>query len=277
MSNVVRDLWEFYRECWREAHSKAWAAANGLFGSLVGLVMTMLMPLDFFPYHPNWSKVLTFVIYSLLAYIVFLLFMLFFVAPFLAWRKERTARLKLLEIAAIKPRLKCSFNVRDDGCFRPGTKIYRDGNHPIDADWYRVRVDAEGGNIPGCQARLISVQRDKTVVFSGDGPPLDIVHHGSAPVTICAGVPEYVDLLFIDEYNYADTCVAPARRTSSADWGRMFSQPGNYIIRAAVRSPEAETALIDVKFNWTMNRSTSEISSEGVPKLRNGVRQSAGF
>jgi hypothetical protein len=261
MANIICDLWDFYRECWREAHSKAWTAANGLFGSLIGVVMTVLMPFRFFPDHPNWNTILTFIIYAAVAYAIFLIFMLILVSPFLAWRKERTNRLNL----ASKPRLKCSFNVQDAGCFRPGTTISDVeistgaviGQHKC--DWYRLRLDAEGGNVPNCQAYLISVERDGATVFSGDAPPLVITHHGEQPTTIYSGVPKYVDLLAIYESDRIDTAVSRLRRTSSADWDNMFSKPGNYCIRAAVVSPDAETASIDVTLKWTGSRATSEI------------------
>jgi hypothetical protein len=39
----------------------------------------------------------------------------------------------------------------------------------------------------------------------------------------------------------------------------MFSVPGNYLIRAAIASPDTETVSIDVTLKWNMNKSTAEV------------------
>lgn len=166
------------------------------------------------------------------------------------------------------PVLKCSFDMNDTGCVHQnilarvmnmatgqviGTKV---------SDWYRLRIDAESGNVSGCGARLLRVERDGILLFSGDTPPLNIVHSGvETDVTISEGVPQYADLLVVYDDNTADLCVPLNKRTLSADWKNMFTQAGEYRIKAAIISPNAKTALVDILFRWQLDRSSVEIKS----------------
>jgi hypothetical protein len=167
-----------------------------------------------------------------------------------------------------KPRLKCSFDMNDAGCILRNI-IYTETFMVPDqrtqfvkqsrCDWYRIRVDAQNGNVPSCQARLISVKRGDSPLLTGDAPPLPIAHAPAAGKTIHEGVSDYIDLLAIFENNTVDLCVPKERRASSINWSDMFSLPGDYGIRIAVTSPEAPTASIDVILRWTQDRVTSEI------------------
>jgi hypothetical protein len=199
----------------------------------------------------------------------------FVFAAYWVWRNERLARNELsqqLAKIAARPRLRCSFDTKG-GCFWPNTIVTstKFTNQPDDGglqqiierrqcDWYRVKLDADGGSIPGCRARLISIKRDDVPIFASDTPPLQIAHHGQdEPVTVHEGISEYVDFLAIYEDNVVDICVPPNRRTSALDWDNMFSKPGNYRIRVSVVSPNAETDSIDVTLNWTGDKATSDL------------------
>jgi hypothetical protein len=162
-----------------------------------------------------------------------------------------------------KPRLKLSFNMNDAGCVHrniPITQRFGDGRElQVPGDWYRIRLDAEFGNIANCQARLMSVARGNVPLLHGDTPPLPVVHHPQGATTVSEGASEFIDLLTLLENSQVSLCVSPERRTVSVDWANMFSLAGDYNIDVAVTSPEASTARIKLLLRWTLNRATSEI------------------
>jgi hypothetical protein len=173
-----------------------------------------------------------------------------------------------------KPRLRLSFDMNDAGCVRRNTIVsmpvtLRVRDRPdlteqvlgqANCDWYRIRIDAQNGNVSSCQARLISVTRGGSPLLTGDTPPLPIAHGAAndGTKTIHEGVPDYIDLLAIFQDNTVDLCVPPERRTSSINWG-MFDLASDYEIKVAVTSPDAKTISIDVILRWTLDRMTSEI------------------
>ena len=165
-----------------------------------------------------------------------------------------------------KPALKCTFDMKDAGCVHRNIKAsiieFPSGKFLEErrCDWYRLRIDAEGRNVLGCHARLISVERDGEFVFGGDSPPLPIAHFGESDATINRGVPEYADLLGVYENNTVDLYVPVNRRSLSVDWGNLFSRPGNYQIKDAIVAPDSEPALINLIFKWNVDRATVEIA-----------------
>jgi hypothetical protein len=162
-----------------------------------------------------------------------------------------------------KPQLRLSFDMIDAGCVCRNTVLTErtSSGNVIQkrCDWYRIRIDAEHGNVPACQARLISVTRGGSPLLAGEAPPLPITHATEGIKTVHQGVPDYIDLLAIFETNTVDLCVPQERRSSSINWG-MFDLASDYEIKVAVTAPAAETASINVIFRWTLDRVTLEIA-----------------
>jgi hypothetical protein len=173
-----------------------------------------------------------------------------------------------------KAELKCSFNMNDAGCVRRNTVFTQIipvlsplpgaptqfTTQQTNCDWYRIRVDAEGGNISGCRGRILSVTRGGGELLSGENPSLPFAHGDQADgtITIYEGVQEDLDLLaiFNDRVMLA---VPPRQQSSSINWADMFTYAGDYQLKVAVTSPDAPASSIELLFRWTLNRNTAEI------------------
>jgi hypothetical protein len=106
----------------------------------------------------------------------------------------------------------------------------------------------------------MSITRGGSPIFEGEIPPLPFVHGDtSGSKTVHVGVPDYVDFLAIFENNSVDICVPPSRRSSSINWGDLFSIPSDYEIKIAITSPETKSTPLDLTFKWTQDRNTAEI------------------
>jgi hypothetical protein len=88
----MHKLLSFYYQCGRESFSSSWAYANGFIGAVVGAAMTASGLSFINTGNAIANGVLTFLAYFLLAYLLAFIFGFFFISPFLAWKKERTAR-----------------------------------------------------------------------------------------------------------------------------------------------------------------------------------------
>ena len=194
------------------------------------------------------------------------------ITAYRVWKPEREKNLAVAESIERRARLQLSFDMNDPGCVRRNTTVsvpvtVRVRDRPdlteqvlgqANCDWYRIRIDAENGNLPGCQAHLMSVARGGSPLLSGEVPPLPIVHAINGTKTVHSRVPDYIDLLAIFDNTSVDFCVSAERRSSSIRWN-MFDLAGEYRIIVAVTSPDAETALLEVIFRWNLNRTTAEI------------------
>jgi len=174
-----------------------------------------------------------------------------------------------------KPILKCSFNMSDAGCVRRDTiytetffvRVAGSADPPqqfarqTKCDWYRLRVDAEGGNIPGCRGRILSVTRAGNELLAGENPLLPFAHGNpnDGTITIHEGVQEHMDLLVIFEDGRAELNVPLDRRSSSINWQEMFRYAGEYKLKLAVTAPDATATSIDLLFRWNLNPATAEI------------------
>jgi hypothetical protein len=190
-----------------------------------------------------------------------------------AIRKRRT-RLPMVtartesRVPASAPNLICSFNMNDSGCVhhnipcnetitQPGQTSYV---RQTKCDWYRIRVDAKGGNVAGCRGRLVSIKRGGNELLAGEHPPLPFTHYDpDAPVTVSEGVSEFLDLLGVTYDQSVILAVPPHRRSSLIHWWDLFSLPGDYEIKAAITTPSATMVPIELSFRWNLNHATAEI------------------
>jgi hypothetical protein len=168
------------------------------------------------------------------------------------------------------PRLKCSFSMSDAGCVHHNIPFHetlmQPGQTPyariINCDWYRIRVDAIGGNVPNCRGRLLSVKRGGNELLAGEHPPLHFTHSGdSAGTTIVAeGVSEFLDLLAV-LYDQRVTLAVPFNhRSSSIQWSDMFSLAGEYEIKVMITAPSVTAAPVELVLRWNLNPATAEIA-----------------
>jgi hypothetical protein len=177
-----------------------------------------------------------------------------------------------------KAALNCSFDMSDPGCVRRNT-VYTetlmlpDGGvgqprqfiRQTKCDWYRIRVDAEHGNIANCRGRLLSITRAGTQLLAGEMPILPFApgeQPDAAAKTIHEGVPEYLDVLAIFENNHVIVALYRGLGSSSINWNQIFSLAGDYTIKVAITSPDAARATIDLMFMWRQDRATAQIVSQ---------------
>ena len=190
-----------------------------------------------------------------------------------AQKGEALALPPMTPVLNTEAKLKCSFSMNDPGCVRrniaytfvlPGDDgvvgqpkvIVRQTR----CDWYRVRVDAKHGNIPGCRGRLLSVARGSSELLSGENPALPFANGApDGTITIHEGVQEHLDLLAIFEDNRVMLTVPPHQQSSSINWGDMFTYGSDYNIKIAVTAPDVPTTYIDLVFRWKLERNTAEI------------------
>jgi hypothetical protein len=160
--------------------------------------------------------------------------------------------------------LKCGFDPSDPGCVRPNTiqtLLHGAFYAQRSCTWYRVKVDAENGNCLRCRALLLSLTRDGIPLIPWETLPLPIVHaEEDGTKTIHEGITDHIDLLAVFDNNTVDLCVPLARRMSSINWNGLFSVAGLYQLKVAITSPDGPKDTVDVRFRWTLNRTSSEIA-----------------
>jgi len=184
------------------------------------------------------------------------------------WAKAPPEGHRETEIKAT-PQLKCSFGMNDAGCVRHNTTYTEitgigtsaQQTRQTNCDWYRIRVDAEGGNISNCRARLISIKRGGSDLLVGENPPLPFVHSNGPEwtATVNEGVPEYIDLLGILYDQKIVLAVPQQSRSSSIHWGDMFSLAGEYEIRVMVTAPSVTPFPVDLLLRWNLQPNTATI------------------
>jgi hypothetical protein len=264
MPDLIRDLGSFYRDCWRESHSKAWIAVNGVFGGLVAVVITVLMPRKIFADHPNWDAIVTFIIYAAIAYVTFLVFMLLVVSPFLVWRRtaDRESREKVAKEtleARLVPKLKARYNPNRAQC--RSISEFRDqfGRQPHDGMCFRLEVTNEGPEtVVGCKAQLIEIY------FEGENSelgPMILTWAGALPQelispSIVAQTSAYLDILVITESGQikVGTLGWPLNRMN------FFIRQGSYFLTVVISSDNSATLPpYRLKLNFDGNWKTSTL------------------
>lgn len=219
---------------------------------------------------------------------------------YFVWEKERKEVLSLKE--RIRPKLKCSFNVGDGGCVRPGAVLRKVGqqstttssssvtlvsvtNEPgkmpevrviedkpppesLRATYYRIKVEADGvQSVTGCKGRLNRITRGGLTLFDGEPETLPFapawIDAESTSKTIHAGAPEYLDFLAIAASNQAIVTVKNLGGASSVPWLSLIDIPGDYHFHISILSA-TPTVSIDVVLHWTGAQGTSSVEWAGV-------------
>jgi hypothetical protein len=180
--------------------------------------------------------------------------------------------------------LRCSFGMSDAGCVhrnipyretfvQPGdrTAYVRQTN----CDWYRIRVDADGGNIPNCRGRLLSVKRAGHELLAGEHPPLPFTHSSDpdGATTVNEGVSEFLDLLGVLYDQRVILAVPSNRRSSSVQWSDMFSLASDYEIKVMITSPNVTAVPVELLFRWNINPATAGIVQR-VPNISAAEKES---
>jgi hypothetical protein len=126
--------------------------------------------------------------------------------------------------------------------------------------YYRIKVSAAADYAPECKGRLEWMRRGSLLLI---GEPILLPFAPSeAPDSISKrihiGAPEYLDFLFISDFNRVVLTTLNFSGPSSISWETLFAVSGEYMFHIKILSP-AGVASIDLLFRWTGNRATSEI------------------
>ena len=220
-------------------------------------------------------------------------------AAFSVWARERKTVDELKE--KIRPKLKCSFGMKDAGCVRPNTRFstsmgfaYSSTSStsamsvgpglPTDnpgtlqttmgaltlsgptATYYRLKVACDGlDSVSNCRGRLETIDKNGAAVNWEPCllPFAPAQSADSLAKKIHNGAPEHLDMMFISDDNKAELTPPDFRGSSSVDWRNLFSDPAIYTMRINILS-DTPTVACDIIFNWTGDRATSEISCQPV-------------
>jgi hypothetical protein len=221
-------------------------------------------------------------------------------AAFSVWARERKTVDELKE--KIRPKLKCSFGMNDPFCVRPKTQFspkpntggslfaYDSSSRTISGyapenpgtllptmgvmhsfggpqvTYYRRKVECDGiDSVSNCRGRLETITKNGVAV---DWEPslLPFVSAQSADSLvkkIHEKSPELLDFMFISDSNKAQLTPPNFQGSSSVDWQNLLSNPAIYTMRINILS-DTPTVACDVVFNWTGDRTTSEITCHPV-------------
>jgi hypothetical protein len=272
---VLRDLCAYTIDCLSRALKGSlsgalnWAGIIGV-GVVGGFLDQRGLPMS----DPHtWQEIVKWTcIYTAVAWTVIFLVRLGVVSSFQIYRGQKRS-IETTAVAPPKPKLNCSFNISDAGCFRPNTTlnfVLRDDGVvdqkntiiKIPCNWYRIKVVASGGTFIGCRGRIISIKRGEAQVFSGEIAILPFApseKEDAISKSIYEGAPEYLDLFALTENSKVTLALHKFIGSNSVNWTDMFSLAGDYRFEILVISAESVAASTSLLFRWTLNPATSEI------------------
>jgi hypothetical protein len=178
-------------------------------------------------------------------------------APVILWvTGGLTKRVVDLE-EQIRPKLRCSFSMDDDGCVRPVP-----AHDPIET-YYRIKVEAAHNiNVTGCCCRLLRIEHDSGSIISGETPILPFVAATALEAvgkTVHPDAPEYVDFICINHEDAARLILHLPSATTSVNWNGVFSRAGNHTLHVVIVS-SAGSIRRTLLFNWTGDHTTARIT-----------------
>ncbi len=216
------------------------------------------------------------------------------VAVYLTWKYEYEKNLEWKE--KFRPKLRASFDMNNFACVRPGTEVYQRhvsygdnrsltitgivpphtlvptmrmvefGDFPkpeFFATYYRLRVNCDGINsVANCFGRLESISKSGAPIHHWEPTILPFAQserENAACKKIHKASPAFLDFMFISDDNRAGLTSLGFIGASSIDWRGLFAESGLYVLRINILS-DTPTIAVDVSFNWTGDRATSQIT-----------------
>jgi hypothetical protein len=186
---------------------------------------------------------------------------------------EQSGKLTSLE-QALRPRLKCSFDMNDPGCVRRNATLatqFRTDSQPNivqqvqrSVDYYRLKVESDfSGAATDCCGHLVAIKRGAAPLFEGENLLLTFApaeRPDSTAKTICHGIPEYLDFLVIAE---GDEVILPTlgfRGPSGISYDQLFSISGDYTLRVVISSSSLNISVpVELIFSWPLARKGAKI------------------
>jgi hypothetical protein len=265
--------WIFWRECAKRARQGTGSFANDwqwVFGiPIASSIGTYVISEKGMAYmtsgNPIFDAILAALVAFLITWVFAFVFRMYQTAPQLY--AEQKSRAEAAE-ERLKPRLKLSFAMQDDGCVHrnieigspEAARIYG----PTLADWYRVKVEALGDSrVEKCSAKILSIKLVDKEYLQGESPKLSFAlassEQDALERTIQSPIPDYVDFLCISHDNKPST---PIRGIFSQGLAKadLFSKEGDYKIDIVVAAPEIVSEVIRLLFKWRGDQKTAEVT-----------------
>jgi hypothetical protein len=202
-------------------------------------------------------------------------------AAYFMWRKERERVDELSE--RVRPKLKCSFNMKDTACAVRGVTIQfvKSRHSPlpegisitavampdflssnrITADYFRLRVETDKSVlVEKCEGHLMAIECEGKSLL---GEPVALPFAPSERTdalsrTIHEHVPAYLDVVAITTENKVIVTTRNHQRPSSVQqFEQMFAKAADYRLRLAIAS-DGPTVRCNLLFKWTGDPNTAE-------------------
>jgi hypothetical protein len=242
-------LLHFYGECLRSSVTRSWNTVNGLLGSLLGLVWATFVPLDILSNHLGLNAIVTFVIYSLSAYVVLLTFNFFFIAPLFVWKKEWQRR------SHLEARLTSKINVVYDPAIWECKRIvdFFDGHRGVS---FRVQVLSQVRlHCRGLLIRLNSIKAQRDVQIT----PLSWATLGLEDqfkeTELLPHIPQYLNVCEITDANE----LSVRYKSWPAGEVNIFDEPDDFLFHVLIDMGDDTPSSIHLMLRWTGDWNTAEM------------------
>jgi hypothetical protein len=212
-----------------------------------------------------------------------------FVAPYKAWKSLKLEADESKEKR--RPKLRCSFDLKDPACVRPGVTIqfipteswritttFVPARQPqpaklktINADLFRLRVETENADlVEACRGRLVQIEFLGSSSGNRLGEPLLVPfspgsHADALAKTIRAGSPEYLDVLYITRNDKVMVATHNLEYPSSIPFDDLFESFGEYRLRVELAAMKGVAVHCDLLLKWNGDRETAAIRQLGAP------------
>ena len=145
----------------------------------------------------------------------------------------------------------------------PGCKVPTSLGGSIGADYFRIKVEIKDfGYLDGCQGRLVSIKKNGALLSAGEILTLPFAPADDPKATaktIYLGVPEFLDVLSVTQYNQVIITTNGFVLPNSIDQTKLFSETGIYDLEVTLTAPATAPKNISLKFTWLGNRTTAKL------------------
>jgi hypothetical protein len=130
--------------------------------------------------------------------------------------------------------------------------------------FHRMKIETDRTHsVANCKGQLISIEKDGFEIWGGHREDLTFdpgEPDNSTHANIRCSVPEHLDVIVISEFNKIRMGTFGRKWTYPKSPQELFATPGEYHLFVVVSADGMESIPNKIKFNWTGNWSTSDLS-----------------
>lgn len=269
----IKLRWPYFKELFGAPFRAAWKAATG---SIITYLAQLLA----------WHYGVVEMNYTIPIIVFFLLFFVFIFEHAYRLNREKTSQIKNLE-KQLKSKLELSCGKDIGGCRAETSMLVRNifadlntqstsgttssqssnifGKIPkctkISTIFWRIKVNNIGQkDIINCSGSIISILRGDKVLLDGSCPvPFASGNNPDAfNKKIKIGTPEYLDVLYIADYNKVKRPPYPDEPLEDII-NKLIDEIGEYKLTVNIKGDNTPNESIKLLFNWTGNWQTAEM------------------